>query len=57
MSDVVAVGPVNVWRIQVKAGGKHLSASERERITGLTVPSISVSAPTAQISTSALTER
>jgi len=53
---MVAVGLEDVQLIQ-NTGGEHLSAIARERITGLTVPSISVSAPTAQISTSALTER
>ena len=55
--DVVPVGPVDVRLVQSKAGGEYFSAMERERITGLTVPSIPGWAPTAQLSNSALTER
>jgi Holliday junction resolvase len=36
--DVVAVGPADVRLVQVKAGGEYLSSIERERITGLVVP-------------------
>ena len=37
--DVVAVGPVDVRLVQVKAGSKYLSGIEREQIAGLSVPS------------------
>lgn len=36
--DVIAVGPRDVRLIQVKAGTKYLSATEREAISALTVP-------------------
>lgn len=36
--DVVAVGPNDVRLVQVKAGGKYLSAVEREQIVALAVP-------------------
>ena len=36
--DIIAVGPVDVRLIQVKAGSTYLSAVERERIQGLVVP-------------------
>jgi len=36
--DLVAIGPVDVRLIQVKAGTKYLSAVEREQITALAVP-------------------
>lgn len=36
--DVVAVGPHDVRLVQVKAGGKYLSAIEREQIEALLVP-------------------
>src|SRR5579864_9348878 len=36
--DVIAVGPVDVRLIQVKAGTKYLSAVEREHIAALPVP-------------------
>lgn len=39
--NVVAAGPVDVWLGQVTVGGEYISASERERITGLTVPAMS----------------
>lgn len=35
---MIAVGPVDVRLIQVKAGGQYLSGVEREAITGLQVP-------------------
>ena len=47
---MVAVGLVDVQLIQ-NTGGEHLSAIARERITGLTVPSIPVWARTAKLST------
>ena len=36
--DVVAVGPNDVRLIQVKAGGSHVSAFERNQIQALPVP-------------------
>jgi len=36
--DVIAVGPQDVRLIQVKAGTKYLSGTERAQLTGLSVP-------------------
>ena len=36
--DVVAVGPVDVRLVQVKAGGVYLSGVERAQIAALVVP-------------------
>ncbi len=37
--DVIAVGPRDVRLLQVKCGGAYLSATEREQIQQLAVPS------------------